>query len=86
MPMIKLSQVGSEASPAMRRFPILTPDEKEKLEREFAEAEASLRLEGMTPSENFFAAKARVLDGKISLDQGFEEILAWHRTRKIAVA
>jgi hypothetical protein len=45
--MIKLIQVKRAQSPEMRRFPMLQPDEKEKLERGFAEAEASLFLEGL---------------------------------------
>jgi len=69
---------------------MLTPDEKRieiaKLEQDFAEAEASLRLEGMSPTENFFAVKARVLAGEISFEQGFEEILTWHRNKNLAVA
>jgi hypothetical protein len=65
---------------------MLQPDEKEKLEHGFAEAEASVRLEGLAPTENFFAVKARVLDGEITFAQGHEEILAYHRTKDSAVA
>jgi len=65
---------------------MLTADEREKLEQDFTEAEASVRLEGLTPSANFFAVKARVLAGEISFEQGQEEILAYHRTKSSAVA
>ena len=65
---------------------MLQTDEKEKLERGFAEAEASLFLEGMKPTENFFAVKARILAGEISFEQGQEEILAYHRAKVPAVA
>ena len=65
---------------------MLQPEEKKKLERDFAEAEASVRLEGLTPSENFYAVKARIIAGEISFEEGQEEILAWHRTKNSAVA
>jgi len=65
---------------------MLKADEREKLERDFTEAEASVRLEGLTPSANFFAVKARVLAGEISFEQGQEDILAYHRTKSSAVA
>jgi len=65
---------------------LLKPDEREKLEHGFAEAEASLFLEGLTPTENFFAVKARILAGEITFEQGTEEILAHHRSVNSAVA
>jgi hypothetical protein len=65
---------------------MLQPDEKKKLERGFVEAEASLRLEGLTPTDNFFAVKARILAGEITFEQGEAEILAHHRKVKNAVA
>jgi len=65
---------------------MLKADEREKLEQDFTEAEASVRLEGLTPSANFFAVKARVLAGEISFEQGQEDILAYHRTKSSAVA
>jgi hypothetical protein len=65
---------------------MLQRDEKEKLEYGFAEAEASLRLEGLTPTENFFAVKERILAGEITFEQGHEEILAYHRSQNSAVA
>jgi hypothetical protein len=65
---------------------MLQPKEKEKLERGFAEAEASLRLEGLTPTDNFFTVKARILAGEITFEQGQQEILAYHRTKVPAVA
>jgi hypothetical protein len=65
---------------------MLQPEEKEKLERGFAEAEASLFLEGLTPTDNFFAVKARILAGEITFEQGQQEILAYHRAKVPAVA
>jgi hypothetical protein len=65
---------------------MLQPDEQERLEHDFAEAEASLRLEGLMPTENFFAVKARILAGEITFEQGQEQILAYHRTANSAVA
>lgn len=61
-------------------------DEKEKLERGFAEGEASQRLEGIEPSEPYLNVKARILAGEISFEQGFEEIAAYHRPKASAVA
>lgn len=58
---------------------MLSADEREKLERGFAEGEASLFLSGFTPTENCFAVKARILSGVISFEQGHDEILAYHR-------
>jgi hypothetical protein len=84
--MIKLMQLEGAKSSELRRFPMLQPDEKEKLERGFAEAEASLRLEGLKPTENFFAVKARILAGEITFEQGKEEILAYHQVKVPAVA
>jgi hypothetical protein len=65
---------------------MLTAEEKDRLQQDFAEAEASVRLEGLTPSANFFAVKARVLAGEISFEQGREDILAYHRAKNSAVA
>ena len=65
---------------------MLQADEREKLERGFAEAEASLFLSGMKPSEFSLAVKARILAGEITFDQGLEEIAAYHRSRALAVA
>ena len=65
---------------------MLTAEEKDRLQQDFAEAEASVRLEGLTPSANFFAVKARVLAGEISFEQGREDILAYHRAKSSAVA
>ena len=65
---------------------MLTADEKEKFECGFAEAEASVRLEGLTPTENFFTVKARILADEITFEQGHEEILAFHRRKNAAVA
>jgi hypothetical protein len=48
------------------------------MERAFEQAEASLRLEGMTPTEVFFKVKERVLAGEITFDQAAEEINAHH--------
>ena len=65
---------------------MLTAEEKDRLQQDFSEAEASVRLEGLTPSANFFAVKARVLAGEISFEQGREDILAYHRAKNSAVA
>ncbi|MGD0293086.1 MAG: antitoxin VbhA family protein [Terracidiphilus sp.] len=65
---------------------MLQPDEKEKLERGFAEGEASQRLEGLELGEPYWTVKARVLAGEITLDQGLEEIAAHHRPKVSAVA
>jgi hypothetical protein len=65
---------------------MLSSDEKKKLENDFAEAEASVRLEGLTPSENFFSVKARVLAGEISFEQGREDILSCRPTKSSAMA
>jgi len=64
---------------------MLPADEREKLERGFAEGEASVRLSGLTPSASFFAVKARILAGEISFEQGLEEIAAYHRQTAPAV-
>jgi hypothetical protein len=65
---------------------MLKADEREKLERGFAEGEASQRLEGIEPGEPYWAVKARILAGEISLEQGMAEIAAHHRPRASAVA
>jgi hypothetical protein len=65
---------------------MLPADERERLERDFAEAEASVRLEGFSPSANFFAVNARVLAGEITFEQGREDILSYHRAKNSAVA
>jgi hypothetical protein len=63
-------------SPEMRRFLMLQPDEREKLERGFAEGEASLFLEGLTPTPFGQSLKKRVLEGKITLEQAEDELSA----------
>jgi len=65
---------------------MLKPDEKEKLERGFAEGEASQRLEGLELSEPYWTVKARILAGEITFDQGLDEMAAHHRPRVSAVA
>ena len=60
---------------------MLSADEREKLERGFAEGEASVFLSGLTPTEHYFKVKARVLSGEITLDQGLDEIDAYHRPK-----
>jgi hypothetical protein len=65
---------------------VLQPDEREKLERGFIEAEASLFLSGFTVSENFHSVKARILSGEITIDEGQEEILADHRAKNPSVS
>ena len=65
---------------------MLQPDEREKLERGFAEGEASQRLEGIEPGEPYLTIKARILVGEITFEQGIAEIAAHHRPRASAVA
>jgi hypothetical protein len=48
---------------------MLPADEKEKLKRGFAEGEASLLLEGLTPTAFGLSLRDRVLSGEISVDQ-----------------
>jgi hypothetical protein len=43
------------------------PPSRERLGKVFTSAEASLRLEGMTPTPFFFALKGHVLAGEITL-------------------
>ena len=54
----------------------LSADEKDKLERGFAEGEASLRLEGLEPSSYGVALSKRVLAGEISIEQAQAELSA----------
>ena len=65
---------------------MLQPDEREKLERGFAEGEASLFLSGMKPSEFAYSVKARILAGEINFEQGQDEIFSHHRKRKVNIA
>jgi len=65
---------------------MLQADEREKLERGFAEGEATQRLEGLELGEPYWTVKARILAGEITFDQGLEEISAYHRSRALAVA
>jgi hypothetical protein len=53
---------------------MLQPDEKEKLERGFAEGEASLFLEGLAPTPFGQSLKKRVLDGTITIEQAEAEL------------
>jgi hypothetical protein len=55
------------------------PPSRESLEKSFANAEASLRLEGMTPTPFFFALKEHVLAGEITFDQAAEAVNHYHR-------
>ena len=64
---------------------MLPADEKEKLERGFAEGEASQRLEGIEPGEPYLSVKARILSGEITFEQGLEEIAAYHQQAATAV-
>ena len=65
---------------------MLQPDEREKLERGFAEGEASQRLEGLEIGEPYWSIKARILAGEMTFDQGLDEISAYHRAKVSAVA
>jgi hypothetical protein len=55
---------------------MLSADEKAKLERGFAEGEASLLLEGFRPTPFGMSLKERVLSGEISLEQADAELRA----------
>lgn len=55
---------------------MLSADEKKKLERGFAEGEASLRLEGLEPTSFGESLKQRVLAGEISIEQADAELRA----------
>jgi hypothetical protein len=55
---------------------MLSADEKEKLERGFAEGDASLRLEGFEPTPFGISLKERVLAGQISIEQAEAELQA----------
>ena len=55
---------------------MLQPEEREKLERGFAEGEASLSLEGMKPTSFGRSLKERVLAGEISIEQAERELSA----------
>jgi hypothetical protein len=65
---------------------MLSADEKKRLERGFAEGEASQRLEGLELGEPYWTIKSRVLDGEITLEQGLEEIAISVRSRTSVVA
>lgn len=65
---------------------MLQPEERDKLERGFAEAEASLFLSGMKPSEFGYSVMARILAGEITIEQGEDEIVAHHRSRASTIA
>jgi hypothetical protein len=53
---------------------MLPADEREKLERGFAEGEASLLLEGLAPTAFGLSLRERVLSGEISIDQAEAEL------------
>ena len=63
---------------------MLLPDEREKLERGFAEGEASLFLEGLSPTAFGKSLKERVLEGKITLEQAEEELCAHYIPAAVA--
>jgi hypothetical protein len=63
---------------------MLLADEKEKLERGFAEAEASLFLEGLKPTPFGQSLKERVLEGKITLEQAENELCAHYIPAAVA--
>ncbi|MGA2887389.1 MAG: antitoxin VbhA family protein [Terracidiphilus sp.] len=64
---------------------MLQPEEKEKLERGFAEGEASLLLEGLKPTSFGLSLKDRVLAGMISIEQAEAELCA-HYTAAMPAA
>jgi len=65
---------------------MLQPEEREKLERGFAEAEASLFLEGLKPTPFGQSLKRRVLDGKISIEQAEAELRAHYSSAVSKIA
>jgi len=65
---------------------MLQPGELEKLERGFAECEASLFLSGLKVSDFGLTVKARILAGEITFDQALDEICAHYRPKVPAVA
>jgi len=52
---------------------MLPADEKEKLERGFAEGEASQLLEGLKLGEPYWTVKARILAGEITSSRGLRK-------------
>jgi len=65
---------------------MLQADEREKLERGFAEGEASLFLSGMKPTKFGYSVMNRILAGEITVEQGQDEIIAHYRKSDPAVA
>jgi hypothetical protein len=65
---------------------MLSADEKKRLERGFAEGEASLRLEGLTPTPFGESLKERVLAGEISIEQAQSELRAHYVPAAIRIA
>jgi antitoxin HigA-1 len=61
-------------------------DERQTLKQAFESAEASLLIEGLTPSAHYASVKARVLSGEITYEQGRSEILASYDRPTHAVA
>jgi len=53
---------------------MLSADERDRLERGFAEGEASLRLEGLEPTSFGASLKDRVLAGEISIEHAEAEL------------
>jgi hypothetical protein len=58
---------------------ILTRTEREK---SFADAEASLKLEGLTPSEFYSTLKARILNGELTTDEAIAELDKHYQSRE----
>jgi len=58
----------------LKRRPSDKPPNCAVMEKAFEIAEASLRLEGMTPGPRYYALKERVLAGEITPDQAVAEL------------
>jgi hypothetical protein len=58
---------------------MLQPDEKTKLERGFAQGEASNRLEGLETGDLYATLKARVLAEEITIEQMGDELDAHYQ-------
>jgi|GEM_PF-3835914 len=55
-------------------------------EQVFKDAEASLLLEGLTPSDFYHKVKARILAGEITTQEGKDTLIAHHKALNAGVA
>jgi len=47
---------------------------REQREKAFADAEASLKLEGLTPSDLYYKLKEKILNGELTTDEAIVEL------------